>query len=165
MSANPEIRSPRSLAGALAVRASIAAFVVLSTLLGAPLAAAPTSGEPIHITHREFKSAVLRSDLPVVVDFWATWCGPCRKMAPALATLAADNVGRLVVAKVNVDENLAFTHRYGVKGLPTLLVFKNGREIGRLQGNRKPEVLEQELAALLGPTMLAAALPADSIAP
>jgi thioredoxin 1 len=164
MTTSPRIRNTWSTSRVRPLRALIVAAVVLLSVLGAPLAASPTVGEPVHISHKEFKATVLRADVPVVVDFWATWCGPCRKIAPALETLAAENAGRLLVAKVNVDENLAFTHRYGVKGLPTLLVFKNGKEIGRLQGNRKPEVLEQELHALVGPTLVAS-LATDSTAP
>jgi thioredoxin 1 len=142
--------NPSSSAAATLLHRRVLNFLAACVLLGsivAPLAAAPAA--PIHISHKEFKSAVLRSELPVVVDFWATWCGPCRKIAPALESLAAEYSGQLVVAKVNVDENLMFTHRYGVEGLPTLLVFKGGREVGRLQGNRKPEVLRAELEAML----------------
>ncbi len=142
--------NPSSPAAAQPLHRRIVDFLAACVLLGSivsPLAAAPSA--PIQISHKQFKSAVLRSELPVVVDFWASWCGPCRKIAPALESLAADYAGQMVVAKVNVDENLMFTHRYGVEGLPTLLVFKGGREVGRLQGNRKPEALRAELVAML----------------
>ena len=77
-------------------------------------------------TDQNFESEVLKSDKPVVVDFWAEWCGPCRLMAPAVEALAEEYASRAKVGKVNVDENQSVTARYQIRGIPTLLVFKNG---------------------------------------
>jgi len=85
--------------------------------------------KPIHITDDEFEEKVLKADLPVVVDFWAPWCGPCRLIAPLLENIAEDYAGKLVVAKVNTDENPHWAMHYGVQGIPTLLVFSGGELI------------------------------------
>ncbi|MBZ5544318.1 MAG: thioredoxin [Acidobacteriia bacterium] len=77
-------------------------------------------------TDQNFESEVLKSDKPVLVDFWAEWCGPCRLMAPAVEALAEEYASRAKVGKVNVDENQSVTARYQIRGIPTLLVFKNG---------------------------------------
>ena len=77
-------------------------------------------------TDQNFESEVLKSDKPVVVDFWAEWCGPCRLMAPAVEALAEEYASRAKVGKLNVDENQSVTARYQIRGIPTLLVFKNG---------------------------------------
>jgi thioredoxin 1 len=81
--------------------------------------------EPIHVSDAEFEEKVLNSNVPVVVDFWAPWCGPCRMIAPVLEQLAGEYDGRLVVAKVNTDENPEWAMRYGVMGIPTLLFVRD----------------------------------------
>jgi thioredoxin 1 len=88
----------------------------------------------IHVTDDEFEPKVLKSSLPVIVDFWAAWCAPCRAIAPTLERIALDFDGKVVVAKVDIDENPVSPQSYGVQGIPTLLLIRNGREAGRLVG-------------------------------
>ncbi|RTK99552.1 MAG: thioredoxin TrxA [Proteobacteria bacterium] len=80
----------------------------------------------LHVTDASFEAEVLKSDLPVVVDFWAEWCGPCRMIAPVLEALAQEYAGKVKIVKVNVDENSVSAATYGVRGIPTLLLFKAG---------------------------------------
>ncbi|WP_371368683.1 Thioredoxin 1 [Sporomusa rhizae] len=84
----------------------------------------------------EFNDAVLKADKPVLVDFWASWCGPCKMVAPEVETVAKNFEGRAVVAKVNVDEQQGLATQYNVMSIPTLVVFKNGSEVGRITGYR-----------------------------
>jgi thioredoxin 1 len=79
-----------------------------------------------YVTDTNFNTDVLQSGLPVLVDYWAEWCGPCRMIAPILEEVAAEYAGRLVVAKLNVDENQQTPGKYGIRGIPTLMLFKNG---------------------------------------
>ena len=79
-----------------------------------------------HITDSSFDQEVLKSDVPVLVDYWAEWCGPCKMVAPVLEELAATYTGRLKVAKLNIDENSGTPPKYGIRGIPTLMIFKNG---------------------------------------
>jgi len=79
-----------------------------------------------HVTDDSFKSEVLDSTLPVLVDYWAEWCGPCKMIAPILEEVAKEYAGRLTVAKLNVDENQQTPQKYGIRGIPTLMLFKNG---------------------------------------
>jgi thioredoxin 1 len=90
--------------------------------------------EPIHVTDAEFQTKVLQSSLPVIVDFWATWCSPCRAIAPALERIAVEHDGRLTVAKVDVDANPAYAGQFGVQGIPTLLMLYQGKEVSRVVG-------------------------------
>jgi thioredoxin 1 len=83
-------------------------------------------GNTLEFTDQNFEQEVLKSDKPVVVDFWAIWCAPCRMMEPAVASIADDYAGRVKVGKLNVDENLSVTSRYGIRSIPTLLIFKGG---------------------------------------
>jgi thioredoxin 1 len=80
----------------------------------------------IHITDDTFEQEVLQSNTPVLVDYWAEWCGPCKMIAPALDQIASEYQGRLKVAKLNIDENQSTPPKYGIRGIPTLMLFKNG---------------------------------------
>lgn len=90
--------------------------------------------KPIVVTDSNFEEKVLKSSLPALVDFWAPWCGPCRVVSPAVEELATDYDGRLYVAQCNVDENPSIPSKYGIRGIPTLIVFKNGQEVDRVVG-------------------------------
>ena len=82
-----------------------------------------------HVTDASFEADVVKSDIPVLVDFWAEWCGPCRMIAPVLEDLAKEYAGKIKIVKVNVDENSVSAATYGVRGIPTLLLFKNGQVV------------------------------------
>jgi thioredoxin 1 len=83
--------------------------------------------EPIHVNDENFERTVLKSPIPVLVDFWAPWCGPCRMVAPSLETLAKEFAGQILIAKVNTDEDSEWAIRYGVQGIPTMLFFRDGK--------------------------------------
>ena len=86
------------------------------------------------VTDDSFEQDVLKSDIPVLVDYWAEWCGPCKMIAPILDEVARDYEGRLEIAKLNVDENAATTAKYAVRGIPTLMLFKNGSMVASKVG-------------------------------
>ena len=88
----------------------------------------------VQVTDKNFAVEVLNSDIPVLVDFWATWCGPCRSMAPIVDELTGDFSGRVKVTKLNVDENPATPGQYGVRGIPTLILFKDGKVFDQIVG-------------------------------
>ncbi len=90
--------------------------------------------KPIHITDGTFEEEVLKNDVPVLADFWAEWCGPCRTIAPILEEIAEEYEGRLKIAKINVDENPEAPVRFGIQGIPTLILFKDGKPVERLVG-------------------------------
>ena len=89
----------------------------------------------VHTTDADFQKEVLESDVPVLVDFWATWCGPCRAIAPHLDTLADEFDGKAKIVKVDIDSNPNTPSNYGVRGIPTLLVFKGGEVVDKIVGN------------------------------
>jgi thioredoxin 2 len=94
----------------------------------------PVSTQPVVVTDANFRDEVVRSSLPVLLDLWAAWCGPCRMMEPTINELAAELTGRMRVGKLNIDENPQTAERFNVRGIPTLLVFKDGREVDRIIG-------------------------------
>jgi len=112
----------------------------------APLAAVP---EPITVTDQNFADEVERSPLPVLVDMWAPWCGPCRQIAPVVEALAAELSGRLKVGKLNVDENPVTAERFRILSIPALLMFKEGREIDRIIGAQSSSSILRRVQQLL----------------
>ena len=90
--------------------------------------------EPIHVTDAAFEKTVLNSSVPVIVDFWAPWCGPCKMIAPLLEKIAMENAGKVIVAKVNTDENPEWAMKYDVQGIPTMLFVSNGKIVHRQVG-------------------------------
>jgi thioredoxin 1 len=105
--------------------------------------------EPVHVTDAAFEKVVLKSTLPVVVDFWAPWCGPCRMVAPVLDKIAKEHAGKLIVAKVNTDENAQWAMKYGVQGIPTMLFIANGKVIHKQVGALPEPMLRQVLDRFL----------------
>ena len=103
----------------------------------------------LQITDASFEEAVLKSDKPVLVDFGAEWCGPCRTLGPIIEELATEYEGRVVVGKVDVDKNQEFTAKYGVRNIPTVLVFKDGEVVGRQVGVAAKKTYTDALDSLL----------------
>lgn len=102
------------------------------------------------VTDDTFESLVLKSDKPVLVDYWAEWCGPCRQVAPVLEAIANEHAGKLDIVKLNVDENPLTAQKYGILNIPTLGVFSGGEVVKELVGARSKSALERELAEFLG---------------
>ncbi|GFP18712.1 thioredoxin 1 [Candidatus Hakubella thermalkaliphila] len=105
------------------------------------------NGKPMEVNDGNFEKEVLDSPTPVLVDFWAAWCGPCRMVAPELEKLAEEESDRLKVAKLNVEDNRVIAARYGISSIPTMILFKDGKEQKRLMGARsKARILEEIIA-------------------
>ena len=88
----------------------------------------------MHVTDSDFEQQILKSEVPVLVDFWAAWCGPCRTVGPVVEELAGEYQGKVKIAKLNVDDNKQTPQKYGVKGIPTLMLFKNGTVVDQVVG-------------------------------
>ena len=109
----------------------------------------PVSARPVTVTDATFATDVERSPLPVLVDAWAPWCGPCRMIAPVIDELAAELAGRLRVVKLNVDDNPQTASRFNLRSIPTLLVIKDGREVDRLVGVQPKQEIARRLEKVI----------------
>jgi thioredoxin 1 len=108
-----------------------------------------SDAEPVHVSDDTFEQVILKGQLPALVDFWAPWCGPCRMVAPIVEELAKTYDGRALIAKMNTDENMKTASELGIMGIPTLILFKDGREVDRVLGFAPRQTLEGKLQALL----------------
>ena len=105
--------------------------------------------KPLAVTDAEFEREVLEAELPVLVDFWAEWCGPCHVIAPILDELADEYDGRVKFVKLDTEENFDTAERYGIRSLPTLLVFKGGEQVDQIMGTRPKKDLKRSLEKTL----------------
>ena len=104
----------------------------------------------VEITDSNFEELVLKSDKPVLIDFWAEWCGPCRMMGPVFEDLSKEYTGKVKFAKLNVEEEEILAANNDIRGIPALIIFKNGKEIGRIVGYQPKDQLKQKLNAIIG---------------
>jgi thioredoxin 1 len=104
---------------------------------------------PLHVTDADFVKMLLGSKTPVLVDFWAAWCGPCRMLAPFVEELARDYAGKAVVAKMDTDANPQTPTKYGIISIPTLIIFKDGKEVDRIVGAVPKAMIVKKLDAVL----------------
>jgi len=107
--------------------------------------------KPLAVTDQDFEEKVLKSDTPVMVDFWAPWCGPCRSVAPILDELAGEYEGKVTIAKVNTDEHTQNAMKYGVQGIPTLIFFRDGVEVDRIVGAGPKSLYKNKLDEIVAP--------------
>ena len=107
------------------------------------------TGTPVTVTDSDFDATVLHAAAPVLVDCWADWCGPCHMLAPTIDALARDYAGRAVIAKLDVDANPVTAGKFDIRGIPTLLLFQNGRLVDRLVGVQPRTAIDARLRALL----------------
>jgi thioredoxin 1 len=103
------------------------------------------SANTIEVTDENFEAEILKAETPVLVDFWAVWCGPCRQVAPSVEALATEYEGKLKVGKMNVDDHQQVPQKYGIRSIPTLLVFKGGQVVGQIVGAVPKSKLEDEI--------------------
>ncbi|MCL4272029.1 MAG: thioredoxin [Anaerolineales bacterium] len=107
------------------------------------------SGEPIHISDETFEKVVMQSTLPVIVDFWAPWCGPCKMIAPTLDKLAKEMDGKLLIAKINTDDHAEWMQKFGIQGIPTLLFVAGGKVVHRQVGALPERMLRDVVSQFL----------------
>jgi thioredoxin 1 len=106
------------------------------------------TNEPIHVSEDSFDIAVLKSPIPVLVDFWAPWCGPCKMIAPILDEIAREQDGKVRVAKIDIDQNPALAARFNIRGIPTMMLFQNGAAKETIVGMTGKQILLDKLRAL-----------------
>jgi len=106
-------------------------------------------GKPTAVTDKTFEQEVLKADMPVLIDFWAEWCGPCKMVAPVVEELAGDYDGRIKVVKLDVDQSPTVASRYGIRSIPTLLFFKNGQPVNQVIGAVPKQLLQQKIDQVL----------------
>lgn len=100
-------------------------------------------------TDSAFETDVLKSDVPVLVDFWAEWCGPCKSLAPKLEEIAGELTGKVKIVKLDIDSNREITEKFGVRGIPTLILFKGGQQVNHMVGNRSKEEIVNFIGSAL----------------
>jgi thioredoxin 1 len=105
--------------------------------------------EPLQVSDADFEQEILKSDIPALVDFWAAWCGPCRAIAPVVEELARDYQGKVKVVKMNVDENAKTPAKYGIRAIPTLIIFKEGQVVEQITGAVSRSIIENALKKAL----------------
>ena len=141
----------KSLFGKKETEVEVGVATAEAVLEAAPQVVEPAAAAgPIHVSDETYEQLVLNSPLPVLVDFWAPWCGPCRMIAPIVEELAAKYEGRAVFAKVNTDENPEVPADLGIMGIPTLILYQDGQEVDRVVGFAPAHTLEDKLKGLMG---------------
>ena len=108
------------------------------------------AAEPIEVNEQNWETEVMNSELPVMVDFWAEWCGPCKMIAPAVHDLAGEYEGQLAVGKLDLDTNQSIAMRYGVQSIPTLLFFKDGQPVDKITGAYPKGAIKKKIDSVLG---------------
>ncbi len=128
---------------------TVDSVVIFSLLRANKLHKLPMSNNIVHVSDESFDQDVLKSDIPVLIDYWAEWCGPCKMIAPVLEELAQQYGGKLKMAKLNIDENPKTPPKYGIRGIPTLMLFKNGNveatKVGAVSKSQLSEFIDNNI--------------------